>query len=275
MARYEVIPPGAAASDSEYATVRLEIDSDVACVTLDRPEVRNAFNVTMIAELTTVFEDLASRDGIIAVVLRGAGASLCAGADVKWMRESLGYSHEENVEDARRMAAMFETINAAPQPTIALVQGAALGGGIGLVAACDIAIAAEDAMFGFTETKLGIVPAVISEVVLPKIGQSWARALYVTGERFSAEMARNIGLVHWLSASVDLETILDAKVAEIRSAGPRASRIAKSLARDAGRLDPESLRDYLVHTIAAARTSDEGQEGLRAFLEKRLPTWRR
>lgn len=257
-----------------YSTVEVALDPPVARVTLNRPAVRNAFNGVMIGELTAAFMELGGREDVAGIVLRGAGSVFCAGADIEWMRASLQYSHDDNMEDARRMAAMFDTIDRVPQPVVTLVQGAALGGGMGLLAASDIVIAAEDTVFGFTETKLGIVPAVISSLVLPKIGPTWARALYVTGERFSAGLAQRIGLVHWIVPPGDLDAAAAAKLEELRTSGPRAMRVAKRLACETWRLDPESLRAYAARTLAEVRTSDEGQEGLHAFLEKRAPGWR-
>ena len=243
--------------------VRVERDGAVLRVTLARPERRNAFDVRLIKELAAVFVDVGRSR---AVVLAGEGASFCAGADVDWMRSSVGLSFDENVADANAMRAMFEAIDRCPAPVVARVQGHALGGGAGLVAASDIAISARDAVFAFSEVKLGIVPAVISPFVLAKIGGAHARRYFVTGERFGAETALRIGLLG--EVADDLDAAVERAVAELLSAGPLAARWAKRLVRE--RPDgPETAR-----WIAERRTSEEGQEGLRAFLEKRPPAWR-
>jgi methylglutaconyl-CoA hydratase len=254
--------------------VRVEIEHDVARVALHRPEVRNAFNAEMIAELTGVFEEMQTRDDVRAILLFGDGPSFSAGADVSWMQASLGYSREDNVAEARRMSAMFAAIEAAPQPVIARVHGACLGGGMGLVAVCDCVVTAPETLFGFTETKLGIIPGVISAFVLPKIGESWARALFTTGERFGADLAQRIGLVHWIAGEADLDSLVEDKVRELLETGPNAVREAKRLVIDARRLSLEDRREMTAQRIAAVRTGPEGQEGLRAFLEKRRPAWR-
>jgi methylglutaconyl-CoA hydratase len=256
--------------------LRVTRKGEVARVTLARPEVRNAFNAALIAELRGAFETLAGEPAgaLRAVVLAGDGAVFCAGADVEWMRAAVGLSVADNERDAAAMQAMFAAIDACPAPVIARVTGAALGGGMGLCAVSDIVIATADATFGFTETKLGIIPAVISTFVLPKIGPSHARALFATGQRFDAERARAIGLVHEV---VDGEAALDARIgellAELRSAGPEAARAAKMLIRDLPGLSPADAQAETVRRIARLRTSGPGQEGLGAFVEKRPPSW--
>jgi methylglutaconyl-CoA hydratase len=232
-------------------------------VTLARPERRNAFDAALIAELAEAFVDVGRTR---AVVLAGEGESFCAGADVDWMRASVGLSFDENVADANAMRQMFEAIDRCPAPVVARVHGHALGGGAGLVAAADIAIAAPRTAFAFSEVKLGIIPAVISPFALAKIGAGAARRYFVTGERFDAATALRIGLVH--EVAEDLDSAVERVVGELLSAGPLAARWAKRLVRE--RPDgPETAR-----WIAERRTSDEGQEGLRAFLEKRPPGWR-
>jgi methylglutaconyl-CoA hydratase len=251
-------------------------DGATARVTLARPEVRNAFNDAVIAELRDAFAALADEppDALRAVVLGGEGTVFCAGADVDWMRRSIGLSTEANERDAAAMQAMLAAIDACPVPVVARVQGAALGGGIGLCAVADVVIATADATFGFTETKLGIIPAVIGAFVVPKIGPSHARALFATGERFGAGRAQRIGLVHEV---VEDEAALDRRVeeivAELRTAGPFAARAAKALVRDLRTMSPDEASTETVRRIARLRTSAEGQEGLTAFVEKRPPTW--
>lgn len=256
-----------------FHTLQLRVEGQVATVTLNRPEVRNAFNADMIRELTDVFGRFATSP-VRAVLLRGSGKSFSAGADVTWMRASLEFSHEENLADAERMSDMFAAIDRCPKPVIVQVQGAALGGGMGLLAVCDVVVAADDAVFGFTETKLGIIPAVISRFVVPKIGESWTRALFLTGERFGTALARDIGLVHWIAEGADLERVTREKIGELLSAGPRAVEEAKALVQNLRGQDDAGRRTLTVQHIAALRTSPEGQEGLSAFLDRRTPSWR-
>jgi methylglutaconyl-CoA hydratase len=237
--------------------LRIQRDGDVLHVTLARPERRNAFDAELIAELTRAFTDIGDAR---AVVLAGDGPSFCAGADIEWQRSSIDLSFDENVEDALRLYRMCEAIDRCPAPVVARIHGHALGGGAGLAACSDVAVAADDAVFGFSEVKLGIIPAVISPFVLPKIGQH-ARRYFLTGERFDAQTALRIGLVHETAA--ELDPAVDRVVAELLSSGPNAVREAKSLIR-------ERPSGYETARIAARmRTSDEGQERLRAFLERR------
>ncbi len=257
--------------------LRVDRDETIARVTLARPEVRNAFNAELMAELRVLFDAFAAEppDALRAVVLAGEGSVFCAGADVEWMRAAIGLSVEENERDATAMQAMFDAIERCPVPVIARVQGAALGGGMGLCGASDIVIATADASFGFTEPKLGIIPAVISTFVVPKIGLGHARALFVTGERFDAERAHHIGLVHQVVADeAALDAAVETQLDEIRSAGPTAVRASKALVRELAELGPLEARRHTPRHIAQQRTSAEGQDGLRAFVEKRRPSWR-
>jgi methylglutaconyl-CoA hydratase len=231
-------------------------------VTLARPERRNAFDAALIAELTEAFADVGDAR---AVVLAGDGESFCAGADVEWQRASIDLSLEENVGDAMRLYRMCETVDRCPAPVVARVQGYALGGGSGLVACADVAVAARDAVFGFSEVKLGIIPAVISPFVLPKIG-AHARRYFLTGERFDAATALHIGLVH--EVADDLDGVIDGIVAELLTSGPEAVREAKRLIRE------QPTGEETAQIAARLRSGEEGQEGLRAFLEKRTPRWR-
>jgi methylglutaconyl-CoA hydratase len=242
--------------------LRVERDDALFRVTLARPERRNAFDAALIAELTEAFRDVGDAR---VVVLAGEGPSFCAGADVEWQRAAIELSYEENVEDALRLYRMLEAIDSCPAPVVARVQGFALGGGSGLVACADVALAAEDAVFGFSEVKLGIVPAVISPFVLPKIGAA-ARRYFLTGERFDAPTALRIGLVHELTA--DLDDAVERVLRELLSSGPEAARAAKRLVRE------RPSGEEAAHVAARLRTSPEGQEGLRAFLEKRRAAWR-
>ena len=244
------------------SAVRVERDGSVLRVTLARPDRRNAFDAELIAELAEAFVNIGRAR---AVILAGEGASFCAGADVEWMRASVGLPTESNVADANAMRQMFEAIDACPAPVVARVQGHALGGGAGLVAVSDIPIASTETVFAFSEVKLGIIPAVISPFALAKIGAGQARRYFVTGERFDAETALRIGLVSEVAA--DLDTAVERVVGELLSAGPLAARWAKRLIRERPE-GPETAR-----WIAERRASDEGQEGLSAFLEKRPAEW--
>lgn len=258
--------------------LRVEHDGPFAQVTLSRPEVRNAFNAELIEALRAAFESLADEpaEALRGVVLAGEGRTFCAGADVEWMRAVIGLSIEDNERDAAAMQAMFEAIDACPAPVVARVQGAALGGGMALCAVADIVVATAGTTFGFTETKLGIVPAVISTFVLPKIGETHARALFTTGDRFGADRALRIGLVHEVADDEDsLDVHLMGILEELEGAGPTAVREAKALARAVRLLGMEAAHRRAPGVIARQRTSAEGQEGLRAFLEKRPPSWRR
>jgi methylglutaconyl-CoA hydratase len=237
--------------------LRTERDGPVYKVTLARPDRRNAFDAALIAELTEAFTLVGDAR---AVVLSGEGPAFCAGADVEWQRSSIDLSYDENVEDAMRLYEMCEAIDTCPAPVIARVHGYALGGGSGLVACADIAVAAPDAVFGFSEVRLGIIPAVISPFVLPKIGAN-ARRYFLTGERFDADTALDIGLVH--EVSDDPDTVIDGLLGAILSSGPDAIRAAKLLIRQRP-IGVETAR-----IAAERRTSDEGQDGLRAFLDKR------
>lgn len=244
------------------SALRIERDDGVLRLTLARPETRNVFDADLIAELAEAFVDVGKSR---AVLLAGDGKSFCAGADVEWMRISADLDYEANLADANALRGMLDAIDRCPAPVLARVQGHALGGGAGLVACSDIAVADANAVFGFSEVKLGIIPAVISPYALGKIGASAARRYFVTGERFDAATALRIGLVH--EVSTDLDAAVEAILGELRTAGPRAARHAKRLVLD--RPDgPETAR-----RIAERRASDEGQEGLKAFLERRKPNW--
>jgi methylglutaconyl-CoA hydratase len=239
------------------SALRIEQDGAITRITLARPERHNAFDAALIAELTEAFSDVGDAR---AVVLAGDGPSFCAGADVEWQRASIDLSFEENVQDAGRLLAMLQAIDSCPAPVVCRVHGYALGGGSGLAACADIVVASPDAVFGFTEVKLGIIPAVISPFVLAKIGSS-ARRLFTTGERFGAETAQRIGLVDEIAE--DAEGEVERIVGELLTSGAAAARAAKRLV-----LEPPAFDD-LPSVAARMRTSDEGQEGLRAFLDKR------
>jgi methylglutaconyl-CoA hydratase len=243
------------------SALRIERDGGVLHITIAKAERRNAFDAALIAELTGAFADVGDAR---VVVLGGDGPSFCAGADVEWQRASIDLTYDENVEDAMRLYRMLETIDECPAPVVARVQGFALGGGSGLVACADIVVAAPDAVFGFTEVRLGIVPAVISPFVLARIGGGAARRYFLTGERFGADVALRIGLVH--EVAEDLDAAVGQVAGHLLAAGPEAARAAKRLVRD------RPAGEATAQLAARLRTSAEGQEGLRAFLEKRAAT---
>ena len=248
----------------------------VARVTLDRPEVHNAFDGTLIAELRTTFAGFA-REGpteLRAVVLAGDGPSFCAGADINWMRAAMSLDREGNEQDAMTLADMLEAIDTCPAIVVARVHGAALGGGMGLCAVADVVIAESGARFGFTETRLGILPAVIAPFVIAKIGESHARSLFPGGRRFDAVRAQRIGLVHEVvEGMAALDIAVDAAIDDLLAAGPTAARAAKAIVREVRGLPHGSSKWHTARVIAGQRVSDEAQEGFRAFSEKRRPAW--
>jgi len=257
----------------EFTYLDVRRAGPVEYLTLNRPDVRNAFNDEVIAELTAWAMDAREDRELRAVVLAGAGKVFSAGADANWMARMVAYSHEENLDDARRMAEMFDALDSLPAAVIGRIQGAALGGGAGLAAICDIAIADEAAVFGFTETKLGILPAVISPYVLPKIGPSAARELFLTGMRFDAARAKEIGLVHKVVAAAELDVEVERYVAEILSAAPSGIAASKALIPQVWGRAPRDAMAVTTAVIASQRVSSEGQDGLRAFLTKEKPPW--
>lgn len=256
-----------------HITVERSFQDKVATVTMRRAEMHNAFNTQLIIDLQAAFTDLSTDERLHAVVLTGEGPSFSAGADINMMKAAATSTQEENLSDALRLADLFDTINTFPCPVVARVNGTAMGGGLGFVSVCDIVIAAESARLAFSEVKLGIAPAVISPYVIRKIGETHARVLFVTGERFSAAHAREIGLVHVVTPSDELDAAVGKTLSELVSSGPRAVRICKALALNVGRMDLDTARRYTAETIARLRVSAEGQEGLKAFLEKRKPNW--
>jgi methylglutaconyl-CoA hydratase len=253
--------------------LQLEFDGPVARIWMNRPEVRNAFDGLMITELRKTLFDLRTVDSVRVVVIGGRGASFCAGADLQWMKAMAAFTRDENLREAQALADLFFTVYESPKPIVARVHGAALGGGAGLVAACDIPVAALGTQFGFTEVRLGIVPSVISPYVVSKIGESAARELFLTGERFEAVRACEIGLIRQAVPEEDLDATVERRVHELLQAGPRAIAEAKSLIREVAFRRVEDVQRYTVERIADIRVSPEGQEGMHAFLEKRKPYW--
>jgi methylglutaconyl-CoA hydratase len=259
----------------EAPVVLMARDGPIARVTLNRPQLHNAFDEALIAELAQTFQDLGEDETTRAVVLAGAGKSFSAGADLNWMKRAAGYDEEQNRADARALELMLRTIDDCPKPVVAMVQGAAIGGGLGLVAACDVAVAGEAAQFATSEVRLGIVPAVISPFVVRAIGARQARRYFLTAERFGAEEARRIGLVHEAVPTAELEARVAAVLAEILKGGPEALASAKQLVRLVEMMPQGGsiLAEATVGAIAEHRASPEGKEGIAAFLEKRKPAW--
>jgi methylglutaconyl-CoA hydratase len=253
--------------------LRVVREGPVCRVNLARPEVRNAFDDALIEQLTAAFTAISGDGDTRVVILQGDGPSFCAGADVAWMRKAGTYSREENEADARRMAGMLRAIDACSRPVVVAVHGHAIGGGVGLVAAADIAVAAEGTVFSLAEVKLGILPSVISPYVLRAIGPRQARDLFLTGDRFDAREALRIGLVHQVVPAAELVAACQRKVDSLLTSGPEAVRVAKRLIERVAGLDPDQALPLTVETIAERRASDEAREGLTAFLEKRSPSW--
>ena len=256
-----------------HDTLCLTRDGGVARVTLSRPAIRNAFNDEMLEDLSEAFQALRDDPGVRAVVLTGEGEAFCAGADLHWMRRVLQYSLDENVEDSLRLARMLREIYTCPKPVIGRINGAAIGGGTGLVAVCDIAIASRTAVFAFSETKLGLTPATISPYLLRRMGEKNLRELFLTGERFGADRAVEVGLLNAAVEAQDLDAAVEAKLRLLRSGGPQALAAAKELIRGIGERTLEENGPYTARLIAERRVSDEGQEGMTSFLEKRKPRW--
>jgi methylglutaconyl-CoA hydratase len=254
--------------------LKVDVHKPIASVLLDRPDIHNAFNDELVKLLTDAFAELGTRDDVRVIVLGGNGKSFCAGADLNWMKRMVQYSRDQNLEDARAVGRMYLTIARCPKPVIARVHGAALGGGAGLVAACDIAIAVESVQFGFTEVKLGIIPAIIAPFVIGRVGPGRAREFFITGERFLAPVALNIGLVQHVAAhELALDGLIDSKIAQILTSAPGAVTAAKELIFGVAARTLESSLEFAADAIAQARTSDEGQAGMQAFLKRHKPPW--
>ncbi|MBU7015250.1 MAG: enoyl-CoA hydratase/isomerase family protein [Theionarchaea archaeon] len=259
--------------DYDYTTLDVKSTQGVLHVVLDRPEVYNAFNEQVVEELTECFAKISQDEGYC-VILTGNGRHFCAGADLGWMQRVASYTREENMEDSKKMALMFDTIDRCPKPVVGRVNGSAFGGGVGLVAVCDYVVCSENAQFAFSEINLGIVPAVISTYVLPRIGISRGRALFLSGERFTAHDALAMGLVHTVCPAEELDGVCEEKVQVLESSSPRAMAAAKEMMRKWSVLPREEYREYTTELIAGLRASEEGNEGISAFLEKRRPVWR-
>ena len=260
---------------NNYETVKLESKDGILTITIDRPTVKNAFNPQMIAELTDIFKGPVRDENISLIALKSVGDVFCSGADLNWMKETLEYSYDENIADANRLSTMFDLIDRCEKPVVAAVQGVALGGGVGLVSVCDYVIAAERAKFSLSEVRIGLIPACIGPFVLDKIGSSWCRSLFLSAERFTAERALQIGLIHDVVENDKLYDRLDEVCKNIRSCSSLAVNTAKKFLRELKSLDFDGKQTLAAKTLAEIRVTDETQEGLKAFLEKRAPAWKK
>lgn len=254
-------------------TISYSIENKIARVLLNRPEVHNAFNEVMIAELTDTFTKIAKDESVRVVVLTGNGDSFCAGADLNWMKKMINFSYEQNFEDSLKLAELFYLMYSLSQPIIARVNGAAIGGGTGLVAVCDIAIASENAKFSLSEVKLGLVPACISPYVIRKVGEGRCREFFLTGERLTARRALELGLINQMVPLAELDQAVQEKANQLLSSGPKAIAMCKELLMNVPGMTFEKAKTYTAEMIASMRIGDEGQEGMSAFLEKRKPKW--
>ncbi|MBI2340927.1 MAG: enoyl-CoA hydratase/isomerase family protein [Deltaproteobacteria bacterium] len=256
-----------------YQTLIVEKKDGILRITLNRPEARNAVNNEMIGDLTAVFTKEAPIPDVRVVVLGGAGEAFCAGGDIKWMKESAGYTRDQNYKDAEKFSLMLERINHCPHPVIAKVHGSVMGGGLGIVSVCDYVLAAVETIFSFSEVRLGLIPATIGPYVLAKIGESHARALFLSAERFNAAKALGIGLVHQVVGGENLDSALKKVVEGLLQSSPHALKTAKKFLRDLKTKSPAEGQTFAAQTLADLRATPEAQEGLAAFLEKRKPNW--
>ncbi|SDE05283.1 enoyl-CoA hydratase-related protein [Niabella drilacis] len=256
-----------------YTTIETEQHYHIATVWLNRPDVRNAFNDTMIAELIHAFETLGSDEVVRVITLRGRGKVFCAGADLKWMKATATSGYKESLEENRQLAQCFQTVYNTPKPTIAVVHGAAMGGANGLIAACDFAYAGNDTLFAFSEVRLGLVPATIAPYILKRIGVAKAKELILTGRQFHAKEAAQAGLINQVLQEMDLESKVAELIQELLQAGPESIAACKQLLHYLSAKELEASVPYTIEAIARARSSAEGQEGMQAFFEKRKPDW--
>ncbi len=254
-------------------TITYEKDNRIARVTFNRPEIHNAFNGTVITEMSQVFSQIARDEDIRVVLLTGKGKSFCAGADLNWMRGVVKQSFEENLAESNALAELFHQIYTCRRPVVGRINGAAIGGGTGFVAVCDIAIAARSARFSFSEVKIGVVPACIGPYVVKKMGEGKARELFITGERLNADRAHEVGLVNRVVDDDQLDAEIDSVLGTLLSSGPQAITVAKKLVSEVPGMTPEQFKPFTAEMIARLRISEEGQEGMDAFLNKRKPNW--
>jgi len=259
----------------KYELIDVLKDNDIATVMLNRAEVHNAMNERLIKEITTCFKELANDEKTKVIVLTGKGESFCAGADLNWMKSMVMYSKEENIRDSRLLLDMYETIYSCSKPVIGKINGHAFGGGVGLIAVCDINIATVGSKFAFSEVKLGIIPSVISTYVVRRIGLSNMKRLFITGERFNSQYAKEIGLIDFVTEKDDFNSTVERYIDHLKSSSPKAIKEIKNLVNNYKKMDIEKYKEFTVEKISELRVSEEGQEGMNAFLEKRRPKWER
>lgn len=257
----------------EFETIELKTEEDVAFISLNRPDVHNAMNEKLMKELTDCFKDISTDEKVRVIVLSGNGKSFCSGADLNWMKSMVDYSKEENIKDSHLLLDLYEGIYSCPKPVIGRINGHAFGGGIGLIAVCDIAIGVPDKKYAFSETKLGIIPSVISTYVARRLKLSDMRRLFVTGEHFNSDYAEKIGLLDYVVTEDELDKKVEKYVKILRSSGPKAIVECKGLVCQYEKMGVEDYKDFTVEKISELRVSDEGQEGINAFLEKRKSKW--
>jgi len=259
----------------KYNTLEIRREKNVVTVALNRPDVHNAMNEQLMKELTLCFKELNNDEDVRAIILTGNGKSFCSGADLNWMKSIINYSKEENIKDSKLLLDLFESIYNCKKPVIGRINGAAFGGGLGLIAVCDLSIALPDLKFAFSEVKLGLIPAVISTFVVKRIGIANMRRLFITGERFDSNHAREIGLIDYVTTENEFDSTVKKYVDLVISSGPNAVKEIKNLTNSYENLDEKNYKKFTVEKIAELRVSDEGQEGVNAFLEKRKPKWER
>jgi len=257
-----------------YETIEISKDNDIVTVSLNRPDMHNAMNELLMKELTQCFKELSNNDSVRAIVLTGKGKSFCAGADLNWMKSMVSYSKEENIKDSRLLLDLYEAIYMCSKPVIGRINGHAFGGGIGLIAVCDITVTIPDRKFAFSEANLGIIPSVISTYVAPRMKKADMRRFFITAERFDSETACNIGLIDYVVSSKELEEKINECIKLVRSSGPIAVKEAKNLIDNLSKMDNKDYKEFTVKKISELRISKEGQEGINSFLEKRKPSWR-
>ena len=258
-----------------YETLLYTKKDDVVTVILNRPDVHNAMNDVLIKELTQCFKRLTTDDSVVVVILTGNGKSFCAGADLSWMKRMINYSLEENKDDSHLLLEMYETINSCPKPVIGRINGNAFGGGIGLLSVCDITVTVPEVQFAFSEVKLGIIPAVISTFIAPRMKLADMRRFFMTGERFDSVIANNIGLIDFIVPVEKLDDIVNSCIEQVRSSSPNAIKEVKHLMKNFLEMSLNKYKEFTVEKISELRISKEGQEGINAFLEKRKPNWKR
>jgi methylglutaconyl-CoA hydratase len=258
-----------------YETLVYTKKDDIATVTLNRPDVHNAINEVLINELTECFRQLTTDDSVVVVIITGNGKSFCAGADLSWMKRMVNYSKVENKKDSHLLLEMYEMINSCPKAVIGRINGNTFGGGIGLLAVCDITITVPEVQFAFSEVKLGIIPAVISTFITPRMKLADMRRFFITGERFDSTMANKIGLIDFIVPAEKLDDFVNSCVEQVRSSSPNAIKEVKHLINNFIKMDIKKFKEFTVEKISELRVSKEGQEGINAFLEKRKPNWKR